>query len=113
MGQRMAKNCKERGIKELYDAYPAQFEGVCEVEFFEFNDEVFHVWLHCCPVVQQLKDLGRTDEEVKEMAPLYCLGDQAIMAGFNPDFEVYAQPRLIMKGDPYCTYRVEYHCGKK
>jgi C_GCAxxG_C_C family probable redox protein len=35
------------------------------------------------------------------------------MAGFNPNFEVYAQPRLIMKGDPYCIYRVEYHQGGK
>ena len=113
MGQRMAKKYNEPGIKELYDAYPGQFEGVCEPKFFEFNDEVFHVWLHHCPVVQNFKDLGRTDEEIKEMAPLYCLADEAIMAGFNPDSEVYAQPRLLMRGDSHCTYRVENHKGRR
>ena len=111
-GQRMANNYKEHGIKELYDAMGSKFEGVCEKEYFEFNDKVYHLWCQRCPNLQIFRDLGRTDEEIKEMAPLFCLQDQAIMTGFNPNFEVYAQPRLIMKGDSHCTYRIEDHGGK-
>ena len=110
-GQRMAKDFKEHGCKDLYDAYNAKFEGVVEAEWFECTDKCVHKWNYKCPCIQAFKDLGRTDEEIKEMAPLYCLNDIAIMTGFNPKLEVFPQPRLIMRGDSHCVYRFEDHGG--
>ena len=111
-GQGLAKKFKKHGTKELYEAFNSQFEGLVEAEWHEFNDEVLHKWNHACPNLQHLKDLGRTEEEIKEMAPYYCLQDIGIMTGFNPDLEVYPQSRLLMAGDPHCTYRVEDHAKK-
>jgi len=111
-GQELAKKYKEHGTKELYDAFNSQFEGLVEAEWLEFNDEVLHKWNHACPNIQHLRDLGRSEEEIREMAPYYCLQDVGIMTGFNPELEVYPQSRLLMAGDPHCTYRVEDH-GKR
>lgn len=112
-GQRLAKNFKEHGIKDLYAAYGSTFEGICEKEYFEFNDDRYYMWIHHCPVYDAFKKVGRSDEEIKEMAPLFCLEDQAIMQGFNPELEVHAQSRLLMRGEGHCTYFVEDFHGKK
>ena len=112
-GRRLAKRFKEHGIKDLYMAYGSTFEGICEKEYFEFNDDRYYMWIHHCPVRDALREFGRTDEEIKEMAPYYCLADQAIMQGFNPELEVHAQPRLLMKGEDHCTYFVEDFHGRK
>jgi hypothetical protein len=111
-GQRMATKYKEHGIKDLYDAYNFQFEGLVQAEWFELNDEVLHKWNHECPVIQHFRDLGITAEELSEMADYYCLQDIGFMTGFNPKLEVFHQSRLLMKGDSHCTYRVEDHGGK-
>jgi len=107
LGQKLGKNYKEQGMKVLYDAYDAQFEGVCEFEWIEFNDEVRCLRLHHCPCIQFFIEAGRTDEEIKEMTPLFCLRDIAVMRGICPDLEIFAQPRLKMMGDPWCSYHVE------
>jgi len=107
VGQERAKNYKQHGLKELYDAHLGLYPGVCDYEFIEFNDEVCELWCHACPVIQPLRDLGRTEEEIKEMCPLFCIFDYGIMDGFNPELENFPQPLLIMKGDPHCSYRTE------
>lgn len=111
-GQRLGKKDKEHGLKELYDAFNSQFEGLVEAEWLEFNDKIFHKWNHKCPNLQHFRDLGKTDEEIKEIAPYYCLQDIGTMTGFNPKFEVFPQSRLLMQGDSHCTYRVEDHGGQ-
>lgn len=110
-GQELAKNFKEHGCKDLYDAYNATYEGAVEAEWLECNDRCFHKWNHKCPVLPALKALGKSDEEIKEMAPLYCLIDIAIMTGFNPELEVFHQSRIILRGDSHCVYRFEDHGG--
>ena len=108
-GRRRAKKFKEHGTKDLYDAYNATFEGVVDAIWIECNDRCFHKWNRNCPCIEAFRELGRTDNEIKEMAPLFCLADQAIMTGFNPELEVFAQTRLLMAGDDHCTYRFEDH----
>lgn len=111
-GQDLAKKYKNHGIKELYDAINSQFEGLAEPEWLEFNDKVMYKWNHACPNIQHFRDLGWTDEQIKETAPYLCLQDIGMMTGFNPKNEVFHQTRLIMAGDSHCTYRVEDHGGK-
>lgn len=106
-GQALAKKFKEHGTKDLYDAYNSTFEGMVDAIWIEANDKVFHKWNRACPCIEAFKELGRTDEEIKEMAPLFCLDDQAIMTGFNPELDVFAQTRLLMAGDDHCVYRFE------
>jgi hypothetical protein len=108
-GQTLAKQYKTHGIKDLYDAFIAQFVGVMNPVWFEFNDKVMEVWPTACANVSHFRDLGWTDEQIKETAPYYCLQDTGIMAGFNPKFEVFPQPRLLLLGDSHCSYRVENH----
>lgn len=111
-GQKLAEKYEEHGIKELYDAFISQFEGLVEPEWFELNDKVLHKWNHACPNYRHFRGPGKTDDEIKEIALYYCLQDIGIMAGFNPKLEVFPQSRLLMAGDSHCTYRVEDHEGK-
>lgn len=112
VGQELAKKYQEHSIKDLYNAFFAAYEGPGQHVWFELNDERDHHWVLFCPAIQHFRDLGRTDEEIKEMAPYYCLQDPAIIKGFNPKFEVSIQPVTIMTGDDHCTYFVEDHGGK-
>mgnify|MGYP001075463862 CR=1 FL=1 len=110
-GQKAAKQFEKNGLRELYLAYSAFFEAICDVEWFVFNDD--RIEKHCrrCPPSEAFKELGRTEEEMKEWAELYCLADRAYWSGFNPEFEV-CMPRLLMKGDPHCTYIAIHHWMK-
>lgn len=108
LGKKMGQDYKDHDLKDLYHGYIETFEGTCDMEFTEFNDEAIAWRVHKCPCHQIFKESGKTDEEIKELADLYCLMDIGCMSGFNPNFEVFHQPRLLMKGDPYCTYRIEY-----
>ena len=108
-GERLAKGFKEHGTKDLYDAYNSQFEGVAQAKWLECNDKVFHKWNLACPAIEHFKNLGKTDEEIKEMSEFFCLSDYGVMQGFNPELEVFPQSRLIMRGDSYCSYRTEDH----
>lgn len=110
-GQELAKKYKKHGIKELYDAYSYTYEGRGHRAWFELNDQRAHWWVLECPLYKYFKEAGRTDEEIREMAPFYCFQDEALMKGFNPNFEV-AAPTKIMAGDDHCTYIVEDHGGK-
>ena len=112
-GQRRAKKFKGGGVADIYDAYNSTFEGIVDAIWIEANDRAFHKWNRVCPVIDSLRELGRTDEEIKELAPLFCLADQATMAGISPECEVFAQSRLLMKGDDHCTYRFEDHRKEK
>jgi len=111
-GQRLAKKSESHGVKDLYDAYNSQFEGLVGAKWLECNDKAFHKWNFDCPVMPHLKNLGLTEDEMKEMAPLFCLADEAIMKGFNPELEVFPQPALLMAGDSHCAYRTEDHRGE-
>jgi len=111
-GERLAKKYEEHGLKELYDAFFSQAQGLVDAEWFEFNEKVLHKWNRECPNIQHLRDLGKTDEEIKEIAPYYCLQDIGIIAGFNPILEVFPQSRSLLAGEPHCTYRVEDNGGK-
>ena len=115
-GQKLAKkNGKfgRQGLKEVYAAFFSKYEGVCDFEYLEFDDTVLSIWAHACPFTQVLKDMGRTDEEIKEMAPLFNLWEYGVLCGFNPEFETFPQPRLKMKGDSYTTYYIEDHGERK
>jgi hypothetical protein len=111
-GEKLALKYKKHGIKELYDAFNAQFEGLVEAEWLEFNDKALQKWNHACPNYQHFKELGKSEKEIAEIAPFFCLQDIGIMSGFNPKLEVFPQSRLLMAGDSHCTYRVEDHGGK-
>jgi len=114
VGQELAKKYKEHGIKDLYNAYWSAYEGSETPSrhiWFELNDERYHHWVRWCPVVQAFRDLGRSEEEIKEIAPYFCLQDPAIVKGFNPNFEV-SVPARIMEGDDRCTYVIQDHGGK-
>jgi len=114
VGQGLAKKYKEHGIKDLYNAFFSQYEGSETPSrhiWFELNDERDHHWVLHCPNLQHFRNLGRTDEEIKEMAPYFCLQDVALVKGFNSKFEV-SQPVTIMMGDDHCTYIVDDHGGK-
>lgn len=106
-GQRLAKKHENHGVKDLYDAFNSQFEGIVNAKWIECNDKVFHKWNFKCPCIDHFKNFGKTDEEIKEMADLFCLGSVGTMQGFNPELDVFPQPRLLMRGDSYCSYRVE------
>ena len=112
-GQRLAKKFHGHGTRDVYDAYNATFEGIVDAIWIECNDRCFHKWNRNCPCIEAFKEMGRTDEEIKELAPLFCLADQAIMTGVNPELEVFAQTRLLMAGDDHCTYRFEDHRQEK
>jgi len=112
-GRRRAKKFKGGGTTDIYDAYNSTFEGIVDAIWIEANDRCFHKWNRNCPCIEAFKELGRTDEEVKELAPLFCLADQAIMTGISPECEVFAQTRLLMAGDDHCTYRFEDHRKEK
>jgi len=111
-GQNLAKKFKTHGVKDLYVAFNGPFEGLANPIWLEFNDKVSHKWNQSCPNIQHYRDLGKTDEEIKEMAPYICLADIGIMQGFNPKLHVFHQTRLIMLGDSHCVYRVEDHGGE-
>jgi hypothetical protein len=111
-GRRLAKKYEEHGIKDLYDAYNSAYEGLVQAEWFELNDEVLHKWNYACPCIIHFKNLGKTKEEIMEMASLFCLADIGVMTGFNPKLEVFRQTRLLLKGDSHCCYRVEDHGGR-
>jgi len=106
-GRKRAKKFKGGGTVDIYDAYNSTFEGVVDAIWIEANDNAFHKWNRVCPCLETFKEFGRTDEEIKELAPLFCLADQAIMAGVSPECDVFAQTRLIMAGDDHCVYRFE------
>ena len=110
-GQKAAKQFEKNGLRELYLAYSAFFEAICDVEWFVFNDDRIEKQCRKCPNQEAFREIGRTDEEMKEWAWLYCLADEAFWTGFNSEFEV-CQPRLIMKGDPHCTYIAVHHWKK-
>lgn len=109
VGQDLAKKYKTHRLKDLYEAFLGFFEGLCKFEWFEFNEEVLEVWCHECPNMRHFKEAGLSDEQIKEMAPYFCLQDIGIMTGFNPQNEVFIQPRLLLQGDSHCSYRVEAH----
>jgi hypothetical protein len=108
IGRSLAKDYKDPNLKGLYDAFLSGFEGYCNLEYSEFNSEVMAFLVHKCPCYQHFKDMGKTDDEIKELAAMFCLADAAIMAGFNSKFDVFIPPRLLMRGDSCCIYRVEY-----
>jgi hypothetical protein len=111
-GQKAAKQFEKQGLKELYLAYSAFFEAICDMDWFVFNDDRMEKHCRRCPNVEAFKKLGRTEEEMREWADLYCLADEAFWSGFNPEFEVCRQPRLLMKSDPHCTYIAIHHWEK-
>jgi hypothetical protein len=113
VGQARAKNYKEHGLKELHVAHLGLYAGCCDYEYEEFNEEVYSLWCRACPCLHHWRNLGRSDEEVKELAPYFCTFDYAIMDGFNPELDNYPQQKLIMKGDERCTYRTEDRRKKK
>ena len=79
----IAKKFKERGTKDLYDAFNSTFEGIVDAIWLECNDRCLHKWNRNCPCIEALKELEKIDEEMKGLAPLFCLAPQAIMTGFN------------------------------
>jgi len=105
-GQKLAENYKTHGLKDLYDAFLGFFELFCNYEWFEFNDQVLELRCHACPNLKHFQEAGWSREQIAEVAPYVCLADIGIMTGFNPRNEVFPQPRLILKGDPVCSYRV-------
>lgn len=113
-GQKLAKARKEQGLRnsiiDLYDAFFAQFdEGPSKFIWLELNDKCMHYWNLRCVNHQFFRQLGKTDEEIKEMAPFYCIVDQGFVQGFNPNFEVFPYPRIQMAGDPHCSLYIEDH----
>jgi len=106
-GRRLGRIYERHGLKELYEAYIGQFAGVSDYEFVEFNDAVCSFYMHSDPYIGYFKAAGRNDNEIRDMADLFWLWWQGIISGFNPGFEVFVPPRLIMKGDPYNIIRIE------
>ena len=106
-GQKLAENYKTHGLKDLYDGFLGFFELFCKYEWFEFNDKVLELRCHACPNLRHFKEAGWTSEQIKEVAPYFCLADIGVMTGFNPRNDVFPQARLILNGDQYCSYRVE------
>ena len=112
-GQRIGKKSKEHGVKDLYNSISAAFEGSSKGKvWFELNDKRDHYWIKSCAINQIFEELGRSKEEIKEIADLYCCQDEALYRGFNPKFEVFDKPRCIMKGDSHCSYIIEDHGGE-
>jgi hypothetical protein len=112
-GQRLAKNSAKHGIKELYEICLAGLEGMSKGRvWFELNSKRLQYWVKWCPPHQYFKEFGRTDEEIKELAEFYCLQDEALLRGFNPDLEVFDKTRILMRGDSHCSYIVEDHGGE-
>lgn len=109
LGERLAKLTKKHGIKEFYDVVWSTFEGYQKVEWFELSDKRLHCRLRNCTFIDQFLALGKTYEEIAEMASIFCHGDQGMELGFNPKWEVHQDARLMMKGDPHCTILIEDH----
>lgn len=110
-GRKAARNYEKNGIKEYYLAVSRAYEVRCDFEWFEFNDNRSEKHCRKCPPKEAFRKLGRTEQEMKEWASLFCLQDEAFPNGFNPEFEV-AIPRLQLKGDPHCTYIHIHHWEK-
>ena len=113
-GQQVAKARKERGlgngIIDYYDERLAKLdEGPSKFIWFELNDKRMHYWNMRCAMHQFFQEAGMTDEEIKELAPLFCSVDAAFAQGFNPNFEAYPYPRIQMAGDPHCSRIIEDH----
>jgi len=112
-GQKLAKKSKEHGIKDLYNSCFAGLEGYSKGRvWIELNDKRFHLWIKWCPNLQFFEEFGRSKEEIKEFADFFCCQDEALYRGFNPKFEVFDKPRVIMKGDSHCSYIIEDHGGE-
>ena len=105
-GQRLARNYKKHGLKELYDAFLGAYVGVGDYEFLEFNDEICSLKMHVDPYLPNFTAAGRTESEIKEMAPYFWLWWPGVISGFNPQFESFVPVRLIMKGDSYTGIHV-------
>lgn len=114
LGQQLAQKFEEHGIKDVYEAYFARFEGRRGHRvWFELSDERLHYWVLECPFRKIFLELGSSDEEIKEMAPYFCLPwDVVIVKGFNPKLECCTPPSNILRGDDHCTYIIEDHGGK-
>ena len=106
-GRRLGRNYEKHGLKELYEAFIGQFAGLGDYEFIEFNDEVCSFYMHSDPYIGYFKAAGMDDTEIRNMADLFWVWWRGVISGFNPGFEVFVPPRLIMKGDPYNIIRIE------
>lgn len=112
-GQKLAKKSKDHGIRDLYNVCLAGLEGMSKGRvWFELNNKRLQYWVKWCPPHQYFKEFGRSDEEIEELAEFYCLQDEALLRGFNPELEVFDKPRIIMRGDSHCSYIVEDHGGE-
>ena len=109
LGESLAKLTKKHGIKDLYDVIASGWEGYQKVKWFELSDKGLHCWLRNCTFIDYFRALGKTDEEIKDIASLFCYGDQGLELGFNPKLEVQHDARLMMKGDPHCTILIDDH----
>jgi len=103
-GLERGKKAKRRGILGYYENFYFKYEGkdMCDIKYFEFNDERLEAWLRKCPLKPRFKALGKTDEEMAEMSELLCM-DVPKLAAFDPELEV-CQSAFILKGDDHCTY---------
>lgn len=111
--QKRAKELKTHGLIDYWSITPSPRIPPESFEYLEFNEKRIHVWLKECPYLQTFRNWGRTDEEIYEMAELFCNcgNDEFEPAGFNPNFECFNHPRNIMLGDNHCTMLIEDHGG--
>ena len=111
--QKRAKEFKTHRLIDYWSITPSPRIPPEDFEYVEFNDKRIHVWLKKCPYLQTFRNWGRTDEEIFEIAELFCNcgNDEWEPAGFNPNFECFNHPRNIMLGDDHCTMLIEDHGG--
>jgi len=111
--QNRAKDFQSHRLIDMWTTTPGPNTPPGAMKWFECNDERLHFWVLDCALLNALKEHGRTDEELKEMAQVFCNGgvDEFEPAGFNPNFECFSHPRCKMEGDDHCIFLLEDHGG--
>jgi hypothetical protein len=59
-----------------------------------------------CAAYEAWKKMGLKENEISELADLYCINDVGFAKGFNPNLKL-VHTRRVMKGDPYCEWLIE------
>jgi hypothetical protein len=77
--------------------------GFPEVEILEFSPNRYVIRDHHCAIVEGWRKFGLSEERIKELGEVFCVGDLYVAQCFNPNIQLEFQGRLA-EGKPYCQW---------
>ncbi|MGD9210015.1 MAG: L-2-amino-thiazoline-4-carboxylic acid hydrolase [Desulfobacteraceae bacterium] len=75
---------------------------------YENHDQCYQLHVTKCPIADAAKAMNLE----KWGFIFYCMGDEAICEGYNPDIR-FTRTKTLMEGDAYCNHCYSYHTRKK